>query len=289
MIEQDFERPEQFAGEDCQEVLRSTCMRDARLLTALERWDDDRARALAILRLDLDNFERAESRLEVDAMFANRQTWSGYSIRSSAVPTWSEERRKSFAEVARAIYGQLAGSPLRIRLEFDERDRQDPHSDKLPGAQQITIFHEGDPSRDPVFHGEDEVSVQTRCPALMAAIVFDPITSHLQVASKGGRRAQQNLAQAVIQAFWTDAPELEEVKRTIFALQRLKVAMHFGFDRSAGVRSVKLAAPDRGRSRSLAHDGRTDRCATGARASGSPPWLHDRRCDRRTRGGPRSS
>lgn len=239
-IHRDFERAEQFAGEDVQAVLRSTCLRSNCALAELERWSNDRARALAILREEPQVFEDAETQLGVHKLLENRRLWSGFQLASVAAPSWTEDRRDAFEKAVLGVYSAKAGVKRRVRVEIDQRDRLNPDGAPCPPAVQATIFHEGDTNREAVFEHFDKVVIEEIRPALRAALVFEASTGTVEVASTGGRKVQQRIAEAFADAFWAERSELTRLKPANFALQRLKAPLHLLLLPVPGLRSACL-------------------------------------------------
>lgn len=239
-LSQDFDRAEAFAGEDAQAVLRTSCLSYRKAIDELERWTNDRARALAILRSAPVVFEDAETRLDIGRLFANRQLSAGYQLHGAFTPNWSDEMEAAFLDMARVELRKKDGVPRRVTVRRDVRQRFGPDGDTRPPLHQLTLYHEADLNREPVFDPDGEVRIEERRRALMGAVTFDPELGTLDVAVRGGRPMQQALAEAFTTAFCPGTPMPTKVAPARFALTRLKRPMRFEFRRSDGLRSVAL-------------------------------------------------
>lgn len=239
-LSQDFDRADAFAGEDAQAVLRTSCLPHREAIAELDRWSSDRARALAILRSAPAVFENAETRLDVGKLLANRQLSAGYQLHGTFTSHWSDATEAAFLDLARVELRKKDGLPRRVTVRRDVRQRRGPDGETWQPLHQLTLFHEADLNREPVFASDGEVRIEERRRALMAAVTFDPELGTLDVAVRGGRRVQRALANAFTTTFCPGAPMPTKNAPARFALMRLKRPMPFSFRRSDGLRSVAL-------------------------------------------------
>lgn len=239
---QDFDRAEQFVGEDAQAVLRTSCLRSVAALAEIEGWTSDRARSLAILRLAPAIFEDAENQLDVSSLLRNRQLSAGYQVTGNGKPHWSEVREDLFKERVRDVFRKHDGVPRRLHVRHDFRHRTGADGGPIEPISQFTVFHEGDANREPAFGDDGEITVVERRRALMAVVSHDPALGTLDVAASGGRNVKQAIVDSFVAAFWPEPPALTKLQPATFALLRLRRPMTFDFRRSDGLRSVALTS-----------------------------------------------